>query len=176
MSEPVRRVVTATADDGRGFVVSDGPSPHGKAFRHIPGYRIQLLGATSSDETHPVEPDRALIEASGMLPARGGTKFLAVTLPPATTLSDPLAAAEERRAFDPTFAALFEPDAPGFHRTATVDYAVVIEGEIWLELDDQEVLVRRGEVVVQNGTRHSWRNRSDRTATFLCVLVDVPES
>ena len=53
-----------------------------------------------------------------------------------------------------------EPDAPGMHTTATIDFEVVLEGEVWLELDDgEEVHLRVGDCVVQNGTRHAWRNR-----------------
>jgi quercetin dioxygenase-like cupin family protein len=57
------------------------------------------------------------------------------------------------------------------HATPTVDYAVVLEGEIWLEVDDhQTVHVRRGDVVIQNGTRHGWRNKGSQSATMLFVL------
>ena len=57
------------------------------------------------------------------------------------------------------------------HKTNTVDYAVVYEGEIWLELDDAEILhLKRGDVVVQNGTRHAWRNNGTKPVTMLFFL------
>jgi quercetin dioxygenase-like cupin family protein len=66
----------------------------------------------------------------------------------------------------------FERDEPAMHATATVNYAVVLDGEIWLEVDDhQTVHLRRGDVVVQNGTRHGWRNKGSQTATMLFVLL-----
>ncbi len=71
----------------------------------------------------------------------------------------------------PGLAETFERDEPAMHATPTVDYAVVLEGEIWLEVDDhQTVHLRRGDVVVQNGTRHGWRNKGSQSATMLFVL------
>ena len=65
-----------------------------------------------------------------------------------------------------------DPDAPGMHRTATLDYDVVLEGAIGLELDDGvEVTLRPGDIVVQNGTRHRWHNRGETTARMLSVTV-----
>ena len=64
----------------------------------------------------------------------------------------------------------FEPD--GMHRTPTVDYGIVLDGEIWLELDEgRSALLRQHDVVVQNGTRHAWRNKSNRPATLAFVLI-----
>jgi len=65
-----------------------------------------------------------------------------------------------------------DPDVPGMHRTATLDYDVVIEGTIVLELDDGvEVTLGPGDIVVQNGTRHRWHNRGDTIARMLSVTV-----
>jgi quercetin dioxygenase-like cupin family protein len=65
-----------------------------------------------------------------------------------------------------------DPDDPGMHRTATHDYAVVLEGTIGLELDDgAEVTLGPGDVVVQNGTRHRWHNRGNTIARVLAVTV-----
>jgi quercetin dioxygenase-like cupin family protein len=65
-----------------------------------------------------------------------------------------------------------EPDAPGMHTTDTIDFEVVLEGEIWLELDDGATMhLRPGDTVVQNGTRHAWRNNGTETArlaVFIC--------
>jgi len=65
-----------------------------------------------------------------------------------------------------------DPDAPGMHRTATLDYDVVLEGTIGLELDDGvEVTLGPGDIVVQNGTRHRWHNRGETIARMLSVTV-----
>ncbi|MGH7857089.1 MAG: cupin domain-containing protein, partial [Candidatus Binatia bacterium] len=65
-----------------------------------------------------------------------------------------------------------ESDAPGMHTTQTVDYGVVLRGEISLELDDgAKVRLRPGDCVVQNGTRHAWRNESGRECVMAFVIV-----
>ena len=61
---------------------------------------------------------------------------------------------------------------PFMHRTETVDYAVVLSGEITMLLDDQDVVLREGDVVIQRGTNHAWSNRSDKPALMLYVLID----
>jgi len=63
-------------------------------------------------------------------------------------------------------------DEPGMHTTDTVDYDIVLSGEIWMELDDgAEVHLKPFDYVVQNGTRHAWRNRSSENCVMACVLV-----
>ncbi len=64
-----------------------------------------------------------------------------------------------------------ESDQDGMHRTPSVDLICVLSGEIWLELDAEEVHLREGDCVVQNGTRHAWRNKGDRLCTMAVVLV-----
>ena len=71
-----------------------------------------------------------------------------------------------------SMAEFMEPDHPGMHTTDTVDFDVVISGEVWLELDDgAEVQLRPGDSVVQNGTRHAWRNRSSEPCTLAVALI-----
>jgi mannose-6-phosphate isomerase-like protein (cupin superfamily) len=71
------------------------------------------------------------------------------------------------------FAERMEPDAPGFHRTQTVDYVWVAKGQVVLETDTGEVTFDENDVVVQHGTRHAWRNPRDNSATLSVVLVGV---
>ena len=67
---------------------------------------------------------------------------------------------------------MFEVDSPGMHTTPTVDYDIVLDGEVWLELSDgREVKLNTGDVVVQHGARHAWRNKSDRPATIAAILI-----
>ena len=61
---------------------------------------------------------------------------------------------------------------PGMHRTETVDYAIVLEGEIWAVMDEGETLMRAGDVLIQRGTNHAWANRSNATARIAFVLID----
>jgi len=99
-----------------------------------------------------------------------------VTFPPDSAPQghniDPAKIAQEYLAKLPGLAEAFEVDHPGMHRTQTLDYAVVLDGEIWLELDNGNVrALKTGDVVVQTGTRHAWRNKGTRPVTMLFVLI-----
>jgi quercetin dioxygenase-like cupin family protein len=65
-----------------------------------------------------------------------------------------------------------EPDHPGMHTTQTVDIGIVQSGQVWLEVDDgNEVQLRAGDYVIQNGTRHAWRNRTDEPCVMTFVII-----
>ena len=73
------------------------------------------------------------------------------------------------------------PPSPAkhMHRTATLDYVLVLDGEIWAILDTGETLLRKHDALIQRGTMHAWQNRSDRPSLLLFVLLDaeaLPES
>lgn len=81
-------------------------------------------------------------------------------------------AVAQARATLPGLLETMEPDHPGMHRSDTIDYVLVLEGEIVLELDDgQETTLRAGDVAIQNGTRHAWRNRSGQPARMLVCMA-----
>lgn len=77
----------------------------------------------------------------------------------------------------PGVAAHMEPDNPGMHTTDTIDFEYVISGEVWLELDDgEEVCFRAGNTVVQNGTRHAWRNKGSEPCRMVVCLIGAHRS
>lgn len=172
-----RRVVTAKDSDGRSVVVSDGPSPRETAFKHTPGFvSAPLWISTSTPALRAGVPDPMSAKDGSLLPAPGGSTFMIVTFPPdevrMSANFDPIAAGNEHMAATPGIVETFEKDNPGMHTTPTVDYAVVLEGEIWLELDDGKVVhLRRHDTVVQQGARHAWRNRGTEPATLAFVLL-----
>ena len=99
-----------------------------------------------------------------------------VTFPPDAVMMradfDPAAFGAEFARNAPGLAERFEIEHPGMHTTDSIDYDVVLEGEIVIEFDDgQEVALHPHDVVVQHGTRHAWRNRSDKPAKMLFVLT-----
>ncbi|WP_279580779.1 cupin domain-containing protein [Fodinicola feengrottensis] len=90
-------------------------------------------------------------------------------LVPPTNVDTAAALAELERQMPGAMAAM-EPDAPGMHTTDSLDYVLIVSGEVTLELDDGErTVLRAGDVVVQNGTRHAWRNHGTET----CMIVGV---
>jgi uncharacterized cupin superfamily protein len=168
----IRRVVTGVDGVGRAVVASDGTAPRSHDFASIPGMSETLVWETRPGEPIPTTPVDPTITAESMVPAPGATMLKIVRFPPDAVFADPSfdpqAADAEQAEAQPGLADLFESDNPGMHATPTIDYAVVLEGEITLELDDG-VLVRlsRGDVVVQNATRHAWRNPSSEPATIV---------
>jgi len=171
----VRRVVTGHRPDGTATVVADGAAPRSHDFAEIAGMSETLVWVTEAGAPITVDGGDPTPTAAD-LPAPGGTRFAVVRFPPDAVYADPAfdgaAALAEQQRVAPGLAARFEPDAPGMHTTDSVDYAIVLEGEIWLELDDDELVhLARGDVVVQNGTRHAWRNRSNEPATLAFVNV-----
>jgi mannose-6-phosphate isomerase-like protein (cupin superfamily) len=85
---------------------------------------------------------------------------------------DPVAAGKEYAEKLPGLAELFEQDCPGMHTTTTIDYDVVLEGSLTVEFDDGRMVdISAGDVVVQHGTRHAWRNRGTKPAKMLFVLI-----
>jgi hypothetical protein len=170
-----RRVVT-TVKDGKSVVASDGPVPNAHHYSSIPGMMTSVIYATAVPPLLPPGEVEAATPRMPVLPPPGETRLMIVTFPPDSLFArpefDPAAADAEQRDFIPGLAELFEPDAPGMHRTDTVDYDIVLDGEIWLELDDGVTThLRAGDVVIQGGTRHAWRNKGDRTATMCFVLI-----
>jgi mannose-6-phosphate isomerase-like protein (cupin superfamily) len=132
-----------------------------------------MLWATKGIPVTPAEADPAeAIER--FIPCPGNTVFYTVVLPPGTPGADDLT--DENgvdRPMPPGFEGAFRPgDPPGMHATDTVDYLFIASGELWLELDDgSETLLRAGDCVIQDGTRHAWHNRTSEPVVVHTVHV-----
>ncbi|MBW8739123.1 MAG: cupin domain-containing protein [Streptomyces turgidiscabies] len=169
----VRRVVTGVSPSGKPVIISDGEPPRTRQFTHTPGFARSLVWNTGAPAVPSADPTESL---KSFVPAPGETIALTVTFPPASVYADPAwdpaAAAGEQLEATPGLAELFEPDNPGMHTTPTVDYGVVLSGEIVLDLDGGEVAaLEPGDLVVQNATRHAWRNPGTEPATVFFVLI-----
>lgn len=171
----LRRIVTTRDHTGSAVVLSDGTCPR-QAVRPVSGNTSRLIWVTQSVPADiSGEADQGDIEI-GTQPPAGGTIFRIVDYPP-----EP----QEVRALDPGFrqqeigadtpAKGRPPRHPMMHRTRSVDYAIIMEGEIDMLLDNSEVHLKAGDVVVQQGTNHAWVNRSDTMCRIAFVLVDAKE-
>lgn len=178
MSFPaIRRIVTGHDADGRAIVVSQGPLPTVVEIAAIPGTVFHEVWSTSGSPA-PVDnsPDPTL--GALMLPPPGqGTRLRFVDVPPDTAEFLARGAARMHDAFSQigdAHASTVRVDSPHplMHRTESVDYGVVIEGEMTLVLDNSEVALAPGSVVIQRGTNHAWANRSGRPCRMLFVLID----
>jgi mannose-6-phosphate isomerase-like protein (cupin superfamily) len=173
---PIHRIVTGHDAQGKAIVVSDGPLPSVVEVAAIPGTLFHEVWSTQSS---PAPVDNGDDPSTGPLtlaPPAQGTRIRFVDIPPDTP--DFLAHGADR--MQEAFARIGDEQAstvkadsphPLMHRTETVDYGIVIEGELTLVLDDSEVLLKPGSVVVQRGTNHAWANRSGRPCRMLFVLV-----
>ncbi len=173
-----RRIVTGHTKAGKSVFKSDQVTPRSTAFKNVPGFVTTLIWETQPGAAVPAAEGDPSTSAASWVPAPGGTNLMFITFPPDSVMMspgfDPAAAGGEYMQVLPGLAEKFEMENPGMHTTDTVDYGVLLDGEIHLELDDgEQKKVARHDVVIQNGTRHAWRNKSDRPATMLFVLVGV---
>lgn len=173
----IHRVVTGHAADGKAVVISDGALPTVVELSAIPGTVFHEVWSTSG---MPVLIDNCPDPTVGSLslpPPAHGTRIRFVDIPPDTDDFLAHGAAVMHDAFTQigdSAASTVKSDSPHplMHRTESVDYGVVIDGELTLVLDDSEVLLRPGSVVVQRGTNHAWANRSGKPCRMLFILVD----
>jgi hypothetical protein len=175
--KPVRRIVTGHNDDGRSIIVDDGDSPNVFASEDIAGFGAVVPWLTEpGDVSNLGNDDAAPADAAiPMYPKAGGTVFRIASFPPDTAYTD--AAADSLfDDIDGEHARDAAQHTVGgrhfwFHRTDSLDYALVLEGEIWLLTDEGETLARAGDVIIQRGTSHSWSNRGDTTCRVAFVLI-----
>jgi len=174
---PIRRIVTGHDAQGRSCFEADGPSPAQKTLPDRPGYRVTNLWRTQLDHPAGHQAPDTITDHAGVLPPRHGSVLRIIEWPAES--QDPVALRER---LAKTFAAMY-PDArhapkpgehPGMHQTDTVDYALVLEGEIVAIMETGETLMRAGDVLIQRGTNHAWANRSGKPAKMAFVLIDAP--
>lgn len=169
----VRCVVTGQDASGKSVFVKDAPvAPVTLAL--LPGFEFHRLWGSESVVKLP--SSGAAPPHPRYFPPKGGFRFGFFTIPPetqaASTVANLASAFAELQQKLPGMAEVLEPENPGMHTTDTVDFDVVISGEVYLELDDgSEVLLKAGDCVVQNGTRHAWRNRSSANCVIAVTLV-----
>jgi mannose-6-phosphate isomerase-like protein (cupin superfamily) len=178
MQGQIRRVVTGHDANGKAVVLEDGFAPAVRTNPHRPGHISVDLWKTSAS---PVIVSRAEPDPTSgpkqIHPPPSGTVFRISEIAPETAAVRSMNAAQAKdvfKAMGNENASTFGQNHrhPFMHRTETIDYAVVLEGEIVMLLDDQDVHLKAGDVVVQRGTNHAWSNRSDQPCKMLYVLID----
>jgi hypothetical protein len=184
----MRRVVTGIDKDGKSYVVSDGEPP--RHFKAETGQQVYEVWRVYGTPTIPVDETDPTVDMTTYLPEVGeGGSFLRFIYYPGTKALEQAAkdgvdleAIQKRREAanvnpatgKPYFAAERVNDNPGMHSTDTIDYAIIISGEIWMEMDDgAEVHLKQGDVVIQNATMHAWRPRSPEPCVVAFCMVGV---
>jgi hypothetical protein len=173
----LRRVV-AGQRNGKSVVISDNEPPRTHEYKHIPGMSWSLIWSTPRDvnieqtltDTEPVTQETTVF------PAPGETRFLTLTIAPNAWAEradfNPEAAGAEIAEQMPDMFESFTKYGSPFHRSDSIDYAIVLDGEATLLLEnDVQVPLRQHDVVVQVGTVHGWINTGERPATIAFVLT-----
>jgi mannose-6-phosphate isomerase-like protein (cupin superfamily) len=173
MLKPIRRVVTGHDAQGKSVILSDAPSPHVLAIPGAPSFGLTNLWITDGAPADNTGAADAAARPIVLEPPVGGTIFRVVEFPPDHTLAGfdraaAFASMGAGHAMDPSAAR-----HPGMHKTATVDYAIVLSGEIWALMDEGETRLRAGDVLVQRGTNHAWSNRGDVPCLVAFILVSA---
>jgi len=178
MSPSIRRIVTGHDQKGRAIVLSDGPAPFvhvNKAERDwysVDIWRTHEIPAKIVPQApEPTEGPRR------QMPTTNGTVLRINSFPPESEAVRNMTPADSLRVFE----GLGNPKAathgrggrhPMMHRTESIDYAMILSGEITMLLDDEEVLLKAGDIVVQCGTNHAWSNRSNAPCVVAFILID----
>jgi hypothetical protein len=175
MPRPIRRVVTGHNADGVAVFISDGPAP--AVYDRGPG----ATAVTELWETHATPANNAgnsdptLGQTQRLPPPKNGSKFRVVEYPPDSKRVAALRApdASHNNKSEGYVRDLANKRHPGFHKTNTIDYAIVLSGEIYALMEEGEVLLKPGDVLVQRGTNHAWSNRTEAPCCVAFVLIDA---
>jgi mannose-6-phosphate isomerase-like protein (cupin superfamily) len=178
MRKEFRRVVTGHDDSGKAVVVSDGPAP----FVHVnptdpDWYSADIWRTTETPAKIAARPEEPTLGPRRQMPDKRGSVIRINHFSPEPEAVRLMTPDDSRKAF----ASLGNEKAATFgrggrhplmHRTETIDYAIVLSGEIIMLLDEGEVLLKAGDVLVQCGTNHAWSNRSGAPCVVAFVLLD----
>jgi hypothetical protein len=174
--QPVRRIVTGHDAKGRSTILMDEASPHAVT---LPG--VDNFGCTDLWKTYATPADNAGTADAchgplALAPPQRGSVFRVVEFPPDKEYIGKWKREDAFAAMGESGAAAVTASAErheGMHRTHSIDYAIVLSGEIWAVLDTAETLMRAGDVLVQRGTNHAWSNRSEKPCLVAFVLIDA---
>lgn len=173
----IRRVVTGKDSSGKAIVVIDDAASNVRKRRNS-GITSTLLWVTDSTPASISGNADAADQEIGIEPPPNGTIFRVVEYAPEKDIAvddETRLRTMEERGLGPEGMSSEKPRHPGMHRTSTVDYAVILSGEIDMLLDDSEVHLKAGDVVVQRGTNHAWVNRGEEPCKIAFILISAEE-
>jgi mannose-6-phosphate isomerase-like protein (cupin superfamily) len=175
LSEDIRRVVTTVDQNGKAVVLFDGANPHKvvRPNRSVTSRLVWVTDQTPADISGTA--DRAATNI-GIAPPHNGSVFRIIDIPPTppeieTLETDYL----HKQIGDHAPRKGLPPRHPLMHRTLTIDYAIIMQGEIDMLLDDGEVHLKAGDVLIQQGTNHAWVNRGTEPCRIAFILIESKE-
>jgi mannose-6-phosphate isomerase-like protein (cupin superfamily) len=151
MPDNMRRVVTSRTQDGKSVLVSDGKPPRATRLESLPELEVIDIWATDGIPQIPLDVADPTLEMSSFLPSPGGTRFRIICISPVSN---------------------YATQTNGMHSSDSVEYVIVLVGDVWLLLDSgTEIHLQAGDCVVQNGTQHAWQNRGSNTTVIAAVVL-----
>lgn len=171
-----KRVVTGHDAQGRAVVALSGTTPNSFPLKSVPGTVFHEIWNSSASPALLDNAEDPTARPLQLSPLPLGSVIRVVDIPP-DSVQNQVSAEDAAAAFaeiGQAHAGTGQADSRHklMHRTETLDYGVVTEGEVWLVLDGEEVHLKRGDIVVQRGTNHAWSNRTEHMARMLFVLLD----
>ncbi len=174
----VRRLITGHDSRGRSKIVSDKPSPHVIATAGVPVFGVTDIWRTSrapADNKSVKDPCKGIQQ---LTPQRNGTVVRVVQFPPDKVWMKKISSKDAfatlgKSGRDALAANKGSARHPMMHTTETVDYAIILKGEIWAVMDIGETKMVEGDILVQRGTNHAWSNRSDKPCHVAFILIDA---
>lgn len=176
---PFRRIVTGHDTDGRAVILEDAPPPRVARIGGEDGayfYEVWNTRATPApiDAASGEPPEETITLA----PPASGTRIRVVDFPPENDRTGTIAPEQARSHFEQMGAeeaSSFDGEHsrhPYTHRTETIDYGIILDGEITLIVDEGETTMHKGDIAIQRGTNHAWANRSGQTCRVAFILID----
>jgi hypothetical protein len=176
---PPRRIVTGHKSDGTAIIQADGPTERNQLIGSDDGPWFYEVWNTQESPCSIGVADSEPHEDSIVLsPPKSGTRIRVLDIPPDSPEMYNQTPEERLAHFAEIGAAEAPADGganerhPRMHRTVTIDYGIVLEGEIVLIMDEGETVCRTGDIIIQKGTNHGWANRTDKTCRIAFILVD----
>ncbi|MCF7545429.1 cupin domain-containing protein [Pseudomonas petrae] len=171
----IRRLVVGNKN-GQSVLLDDAPVPRQHDYQHIPGFSTALIWATSANPTLADGFNDPINEQTSFVPGPGESRLMIVSFPPDSIYATPdfdfAKAGTEQVEHLTGLAQAFDPEHPGMHVTSSIDYAILLEGSLSLELDNGEIrTLKPHDVVIQQGNVHAWRNSNDAPAIIVFILI-----
>jgi len=173
MVQSVRRVVTGHNEAGRSVFIDDGTNGNVKEMESMPGLALTDFWKTDASPASNQGNEDTAVGPVVLEPPTNGTVFRVVEFPPDSAWRDRADGAEAFSSIGAGHAADSSSDDPMMHTTNTIDYLVVLKGEIWAILEEGETCLKAGDVMIQRGTNHSWSVRTDEPCLIAAVLVNA---
>ncbi len=172
-NKPVRRLVTGHNSDGKSVFLMDSDAPCVLVMDKMGDLTVTDLWETMDSPAENKGEKDNTDRPVHLEPVANGTVFRVVDFPPDSAWKDGANGAEAFDQLQASHAAAGDHSDPAMHRTDTVDYAMVLDGEIYAVMDTEERLMKAGDVLIQRGTTHAWANKTDRFCRMMFVLCDA---